>query len=70
MIRFFCLVIFVFSALFMLAGNESVYFTRYAVLCGGSTLIYFGASVNNMASAMREATLTTQEALGLDEDED
>ena len=57
MIRYLGLILFLGAGVFMLAGEESAFFAKYAVLCAGGALVYFGASVNNMAESIRKAML-------------
>ena len=52
MLRYIGLILFLGAGLFMLAGEDSAYFAKYAILCAGGALVYFGASVNRLASTV------------------
>ena len=63
MLRYVGIFLFVFAGIFMLAGQESAFFAKYAILCASGALIYFGASVVYLAKTVRDG-------LGLDNTEE
>ena len=63
MTRYVALLIFMVAGVFMLAGEDSEFFAKYAILCAGGALIYFGASVVRLTDTIREG-------MGLDEGDD